>query len=231
MTAVAALQAKVAMPFFGDGRSVMYHEQFAPPYAKAPAPRPVTSQLDIIRGQAKDNEFARAGLSHLPTADPLPGHKLLSPAEVQAARATLPMMPPRKVAMPTDTPALDALAQKTAGLGDAARNALMATAIGSAGLTGGMGGHHLVASHQQPVAVVPSAMPGRADVTVGGRPSDYRGYQPGAAHEIAGNMQDAQSVQRVLGGAAGGGAAGSLAALALLAARRQRPQLGARPVQ
>lgn len=131
----------------------------------------------------------------------------------------------------TDTPALDILAEqaKQAGLANFGRNALMAGALGSAGIAGGMGGHQLVSAHQSPVAVVPSAMPGRSDVTVGGRPSDYRGYQHGAAHEIAGNMQDMQGIHRALGGLAGGGAAGGAAALALLAARR-RPQLGAGPV-
>ena len=102
----------------------------------------------------------------------------------------------------TDTPALEILEAKTktAGLGDFARKAL----ITGAALGGGIGGHQLVDSRHPAISVVPSAMSGRSDVLVGGHPSDYRGYQHGAAEEIAGNMRDNQSALSLLGGVGAG---------------------------
>ncbi|MFA6132532.1 MAG: hypothetical protein WC869_00795 [Phycisphaerae bacterium] len=106
----------------------------------------------------------------------------------------------------TDTPALDLLAtKKTAGLADFGRNALMATAVGSAGFAGGMGGHalghevgmHFDHSNPSPAWTAPARVQERAEL----HPAN-----------TLGNL-----------GAAGGGAAGAgAAALALLAARRRQ---------
>jgi hypothetical protein len=119
----------------------------------------------------------------------------------------------------TDTPALDILAAldpaKQAGLADFGRNALMASAIGSAGVAGGMGGQalghnvgmHFDHSNPSPPMSAPASVHERAET----HPANTMG------------------TLGALGGAGGGAAA---TALALLAARRRGvPQLGATPIQ
>jgi len=113
----------------------------------------------------------------------------------------------------TDTPALDLLATKKAGLADFGRNALMAGAIGSAGVAGGMGGQalghaagmHLDHSNPNPPMSAPARVQERAET----HPANTLGTIGG------------------IGGAGGGAAA---TALALLAARRRGVPVGARPV-
>lgn len=125
-----------------------------------------------------------------------------------------PLSTPGKVAM-TDTPALDILAEqaKTAGLADLGRNALMAGAIGSAGVAGGMGGHAL--GHNIGTRLDPS------------NPSPA--WHAPASQQMAAEMHPANTLGGLgaLGGAGGGAGA---AALALLAARRRGVPLGAGPV-
>ena len=110
----------------------------------------------------------------------------------------------------TTTPALDILQAKQAGLADMGRKALMAGAIGSAGLAGGMGGQaaghaagmHFDHSNPSPAWNAPARVQERAET----HPANTLGALGG------------------LGGAGGGAGA---AALALLAARRRGVPLGA----
>lgn len=114
----------------------------------------------------------------------------------------------------TDTPALDILAAtKQAGLADFGRNALMAGAIGSAGVAGGMGGQamgHNLGTHLDPSNPSPA-------------------WHAPARQQMAAETHPANTLG-MLGGLGGAGGGAGAAALALLAARRRGVPLGAGPV-
>lgn len=144
----------------------------------------------------------------------LTAHSGATKAHVAGGQADMLELKKLGEAAVTDTPALDILAAtKQAGLADIGRNALMAGAIGSAGVAGGMGGHalgHNIGTHLDPSNPSPA-------------------WHAPARQQMAAETHPANTLG-MLGGLGGAGGGAGAAALALLAARRRGVPLGAGPV-